>query len=122
MAKNPYIGDLRHSISLQTRARTTDSGGGFTSAFNTTRTLFAKIVPRSGDATFEAGKIDHTITHDIYTRYYTNINFKSNGGQMRISWSDSGVTRTFNIKSVIDVGERDRFLIFRCTEGGVDDS
>jgi len=122
MAKNPYIGDLRYSISLQTRARTTDSGGGFTSAFNTTRTLFAKIVPRSGDATFEAGKIDHTITHDIYTRYYTNINFKSNGGQMRISWSDSGVTRTFNIKSVIDVGERDRFLIFRCTEGGVDDS
>lgn len=122
MAKNPYIGDLRHSINLQTRARTTDSGGGFTSAFNTTRTLFAKIVPRSGDATFEAGKIDHTITHDIYTRYYTNINFKSNGGQMRISWSDSGVTRTFNIKSVIDVGERDRFLIFRCTEGGVDDS
>ena len=122
MAKNPYIGDLRHSISLQTRARTTDSGGGFTSAFNTTRTLFAKIVPRSGDATFEAGNIDHTITHDIYTRYYANINFKSNGGQMRISWSDSGVTRTFNIKSVIDVGERDRFLIFRCTEGGVDDS
>ena len=122
MAKNPYIGDLRHSINLQTRARTTDSGGGFTSAFNTTRTLFAKIVPRSGDATFEAGKIDHTITHDIYTRYYANINFKSNGGQMRISWSDSGVTRTFNIKSVIDVGERDRFLIFKCTEGGVDDS
>ena len=65
MAKYPYIGDLRHSINLQTRARTTDTGGGFTSVFNTTRTLFAKIVPRSGDAKFEAGKIDHTITHDI---------------------------------------------------------
>ena len=122
MAKYPYIGDLRHSIDLQTRSRSTDSGGGFTSSYSTTRTLFAKVVPRSGKETLEAGRLDHSLTHDIYTRYYSNINFKSNGGQMRISWSDSGVTRTFAIKSVVDVGERDRFLIFRCSEGGVDDS
>tara|TARA_R110002153_G_scaffold233263_1_gene386647 strand:- start:127 stop:495 length:369 start_codon:yes stop_codon:yes gene_type:complete len=122
MAKYPYIGDLRHSINLQTRNKSADSGGGFTSSWTTTRNLFAKVTPRSGQEKFEAGRLDHSITHDIYTRYYSDINFKSNGGQMRISWSDNGVTRTFNIKSVIDVGERDRFLIFRCSEGGVDDS
>ena len=63
MAKYPYIGDLRHSINLQTRSKSADSGGGFTSSFNTTRTLFAKIVPRSGQDNFEAGRIDHSITH-----------------------------------------------------------
>lgn len=122
MPKYPYIGDLRHSITLQTRSTSTDTGGGFTSSFADTRTLFAKIVPKLGNETFEAGKIDHAITHEVYTRYYSNINFSSGGGKMKISWNDAGTTRNLSVKSVIDVGERERFLIFRCSEGGVDDT
>lgn len=122
MARYPYVGDLRHSVSLQTRTRSTDSGGGFTSSFATTRTLFAKVVPKNGKEDFEAGKIDHSITHEVYTRYYSDINFKANAGQMRILWDDSGTNRFLAIKSVIDVGERDRYLVFRCSEGGVDDT
>ena len=68
------------------------------------------------------GKLDHSITHEVYTRYYSNINFKANAGQMRILWNDSGTDRFLSIKSVIDVGERDRYLVFRCSEGGVDDT
>ena len=41
---------------------------------------------------------------------------------MKISWDDSGTTRTLAVKSVVDVGERDRFLIFKCSEGAVDDT
>lgn len=122
MAKYPYIGDLRNSITLQTRSASTDSGGGFTSSFSDTRTLFAKIIPKLGNEQFEAGRIENPITHEVYTRYYSNINFKANAGRMRISWSDSGTTRTLSVKSVIDVGERDRYLVFRCSEGAVDDT
>lgn len=122
MAKYPYIGDLRHSVILQTRGASTDTGGGFTSTFSNTRTLMAKVVPKLGNENYEAGRLENPITHEVYTRYYSDINFSSGGGRMRISWSDSGTTRTLSVKSVIDVGERDRFLVFRCSEGAVDDS
>jgi SPP1 family predicted phage head-tail adaptor len=121
MAKFPYAGDLRHSITLQTRSRSTDTGGGFTSSWGNTRVLFAKITPISGNNPYSNGRIEHDLTHDIYTRYYSDINYSSGGGAMRISWSDSGVARTFGIKYVITINERDRFLLFRCSEGGPDD-
>jgi SPP1 family predicted phage head-tail adaptor len=122
MAKYPYIGDLRHSVTLQTRVASTDTGGGFTSTFTNTRNLMAKVVPKLGNENYEAGRLENPITHEVYTRYYSDINFSSGGGRMRISWSDSGTTRTLSVKSVIDVGERDRFLVFRCSEGAVDDT
>lgn len=122
MAKFPYAGDLRHSIILQTRSRSSDTGGGFTSSWGTTRTLFAKIMPISGNNPYSSGRIEHDLTHDIYTRYYTDINYNSGGAKMRISWSDSGVARTFSVKYVITIDERDRFLLFRCSEGSANDS
>ena len=122
MARYPSIGDLRHSVTLQTRNRSTDSGGGYTSSYADTRTLFAKVVPKLGNENYEAGRLENPITHEVYTRYYSNINFASGGGKMKISWDDSGTTRTLAVKSVVDVGERDRFLIFKCSEGAVDDT
>ena len=122
MAGYPYVGDLRHSVTLQTRNRSTDTGGGYTSSYADTRELFAKVVPKLGNEDFEANRIENPITHEVYTRYYSNINFTSGGGRMKISWNDSGTTRTLSVKSVIDVGERDRFLIFKCSEGAVDDT
>lgn len=122
MARYPYVGDLRHSVTLQTRNRSTDTGGGYTSSYADTRELFAKVVPKLGNEDFEANRIENPITHEVYTRYYSNINFASGGGRMKISWNDSGTTRTLSVKSVIDVGERDRFLIFKCSEGAVDDT
>ena len=121
MAKAPYAGDLRHEISLQTRTATTDSGGGFTSSWATTRTVFAKIVPLNGSGDFRSGRIEHDLTHDIFTRYYSDINYSAGAGKMRISWSDAGTTRTLGVKYVLTINERDRYLLFRCAEGGVDD-
>lgn len=122
MAKTPYAGNLRHSVNLQSRSTSTDTGGGFTSSFSTVRTVFADIVPVNGNQSFSDGTIRHDITHDVYIRYYSNINFNSGGGKMRITWDDSGTTRTFAIKSIINMGMRDRFLQLRCTEGGINDA
>ena len=122
MPRYPSVGDLRNSVTLQTRGTSTDTGGGFTSSFSNTRTLFAKIVPKLGNEIFEAGRLENAITHEVITRYYSDINFANGGGKMKISWDDSGTTRNLSVKSVIDVGERDRYLVFRCSEGAVDDS
>ena len=72
-------------------------------SFADTRTLFAKVEPKLGNEDFEAGRIENPITHLVYTRYYSDINFANGGGKMRISWNDSGTTRTLSVKSVIDV-------------------
>ena len=122
MAKVPYAGDLRHSISLQTRSASTDTGGGFTSSWSTTRVVYAKIIPINGSNSYSSGRIDHDLTHDVYTRYYSDIDFSAGGGKMRIAWTDRGTSRTFGVKYVLTIDERDRFLLFRCSEGGVDDS
>ena len=119
MAKQSVaIGDLQFSVILQSRSKSTDAGGGYTSSWGTTRTLFASVKPTNGDNAYKAGRIDHTLTHDVYTRYYSNINYKANGGQMRISWNDFGTTRLLSVKYVYTLEERDRWLLFRCTEGG----
>ena len=123
MAKFPYAGDLRHSIILQTKSSvSTDTGGGFTNSWANTRTLFAKISPVNGNNPYTSGRIEHDLTHDIYTRYYSNVDYSSGGARMRISWSDSGVTRTFSVKYVITINERDRFFFFRTSEGKANDS
>ena len=122
MAKTPYAGNLRHSVNLQSRSARTDSGGGFTSNWSTTRAVFADIVPVSGNQSFSDGAARHDITHDVYIRYYANINFAAGGAKMRLQWDDSGTTRTFSIRSVLNMGTRDRFLQLRCTEGGINDA
>lgn len=115
------VGNLQFSVTLQSRTRSTDTGGGFTSSWGTTRTLFASVKPANGDDAYKGGRIDHTLTHDVCTRYYSNIDYTANGGQMRISWDDFGTTRLLAVKYVYTIEERDRWLLFRCTEGGDQD-
>ena len=43
MAKTPYSGDLRHSVILQTRTRSTDTGGGFTSSWEIPELFLQKL-------------------------------------------------------------------------------
>tara|TARA_R100001510_G_C7656992_1_gene217904 strand:- start:3865 stop:4236 length:372 start_codon:yes stop_codon:yes gene_type:complete len=122
MAKQSVtVSSLRYSVNLQTRSKSTDTGGGFASTFGNTRTLFAYIKPLNGSDNYKSGRIEHKLTHDVYTRYYNDIDYKANGGQMRISWSDNGTTRILSVKYVYTLEERDKFLLFRCSEGNQED-
>ena len=119
--KSVNLGNLRYSVQLQSRTKSTDSGGGFTTSWGTTRTVFANVMPVSGDNPYDAGRIEHKLTHDVYTRFYSNINYTANGGQMRIYWNDFGTNRILSVKYVLTIQERDRWLLFRCTEGSNED-
>lgn len=122
MAKSSIaIGNLKYSVQLQSRTRSTDSGGGFTTSWGTTRTLFAYVKPLNGSDNYKSGRIEHKLTHDVYTRYYSNINYKANGGQMRIYWDDFGTNRILSVIYVLTIEQRDRFLLFRCSEGNQED-
>jgi SPP1 family predicted phage head-tail adaptor len=102
------IGRLRSKVDLQTSTDTRDAGGGLSCVFETTASIFADIRPQSGDETYRQGKVQEKLTHKIFIRYRTGVK-----ATQRILFEN----RVFNIRSIINVDERDRFLELKCVEG-----
>ena len=102
------IGRLRYQVSLQTATNTRDSGGGLSQSFDSADLIFADIRPQSGDETFRQGKVQEKLTHNIIIRYRTGVTTAQ-----RILYD----SRIFNIRSVINIDERNRFLMLKCVEG-----
>ncbi len=104
------IGRLRYKVELQSATNSSDGAGGYTSSFNTIASLFADIRPSSGDESYRQGKVQDKTTHKIYIRHRNDV--KTN---YRISYDQ----RIFNIKSILNIDERNRFIELTCTEGEV---
>ena len=104
------IGKMRYQVKLQSPTSTTDAGGGRSQAWTTLGTIWANIVPKSGKERFKHDQIQDTTTHDVTIRYRPDIDAK-----YRILYG----SRTFSIKSILNVDERDRFYLLSCTEGAV---
>ena len=102
------IGKMRYKVKLQEPTSTTDAGGGRSQVWDTLGVIWANIVPKSGKETYQHGQITDTTTHDVYIRYRSDVNAKH-----RICYG----TRTFNIQSILNVEERDRFCLLSCVEG-----
>lgn len=105
---NHSIGRLRYKIALQSPTATDDGGGGHSVAWTTVANLWADIRPSGGDETYRQGKVQEKVTHKIYIRYRDTINTS-----YRINYD----SRNFNIKNILNVDERDRYLELTCTEG-----
>jgi SPP1 family predicted phage head-tail adaptor len=102
------IGKMRYRVKLESATDTTDSGGGRSQAYATKAFLYANIKPISGTETFRQGKVASDTTHELIIRYRSDIDTK-----YRICYG----TRVFNIKSILNIDERDRFLKLSCKEG-----
>ena len=101
-------GRLDKCIDIQEFTRARGSGGGKgTATWTLKKTIWATIEPMAGKENVHGLGIDTTVSHKITTRYTTGINSKN-----RIKWNN----RIFNINSVINANERDRMLVFLCTE------
>jgi len=102
------IGKFRHFITLQGKGTTRDSGGRISSGFSTIASVYANVVPKSGKEVYKQGKLIGSVTHEITIRYRTDITNAS-----RISFNN----KFFNIRSIINIDERDRYLKLMCEEG-----
>lgn len=102
------IGKMRYRVQIQSATNTTDAGGGRTQAWSRVADIWANIIPKSGKESYRQGKIQDDVTHDIYIRHRSDID-----AAYRIVYD----SRTFNIKSILNVEERDRFLLLSCVEG-----
>ncbi len=99
---------LRHRVSLQSAADTADGGGGTTTVWSDVATLWASIEPLKGSERLFAQRLESRVTHRLRLRHRIGVTTA-----MRVKFG----ARIFNIRAVINPGERNRLLVVLCEEG-----
>jgi SPP1 family predicted phage head-tail adaptor len=97
------IGELRQRMRLEVAVRTPDGAGGADETWSLVAELWASLKPLSGQEGLEADRVAGHVTHDVVVRYRAGM-----VPAMRLVLG----TRVFDIRAVLDVDERRRFL--RC--------
>lgn len=105
--KPSSVGRLRHRVELQSQVRVDDGAGGAATAWQTQAMLWAAVVPHRGGEAVDADAPAGRITHDVWVRYRTGI-----GPSMRFALG----VRRFEVRAVLDAGERRRYLRCLCEE------
>jgi len=103
-------GMLRHKITIEQFATVADGGGGSTITWTATAAntnIWSKVRPASGNERFHAMRTEADTTHVIITRWKTGIT-----PAMRVNFNG----RLMQIKSVINVEERDKWMEIRAVE------
>lgn len=103
-------GKLRHKITVERETLTTDAIGGQSSSWATNIEPFALVKPVSGNERYQAMKLEANITHKIYIRYTSNIRATD-----RVIFN----SREMQIRAIIDLEERNKWLELHCVEGQV---
>ena len=102
------IGSMREQITIQTLGTTRDSGGGISSDYSDSQTIQASIKPLNGKEVYKQGKLQDNVTHEIMIRHNSSVTAKD-----RIKFG----SRFFNIRSVMNVDERSRYMKILAEEG-----
>lgn len=103
-------GDMRHAVSVKNIGRTSDGGGGYYDSSTSTETLYCRVRQLSAKEAYQHGKLDGQGSWEFVTRKpSSDVVF-----QKSILEYDS---KTFNVRSIINTGERDKYLIILADEG-----
>ena len=95
-------GLLKKRIELQSVTLTADTGGGFTSRWATTNTVWANMQPvDKGREFYDVRQLQKSLGFVFTIRYLANVTPK-----MRIKFG----TRLFNIRSVVNMSEKNEIL------------
>lgn len=94
-------GKVRHRVAIEAVVRTPDLGGGAAETWVTVAEAWAEIVPASGNEALAADQIAGRVSHVLHLRSGIGIE-----PEMRIRMG----ARVFEIRAVIDLAERRRWL------------
>lgn len=92
---------LIHSAAIYTESKVADGIGGFTRAWVLLDTVKCRFTPKRGKEVLLQERIKNPITHEVIMRYRDDFNHNA-----KLVYDG----REFNIKSVIDINERKRWL------------
>ncbi len=105
--KPPTANELREKVIIRSMTETRGADGSVIETPATFATVWARIIPLSGNENFVAQGIDASVVYDIWTRYIAGVT-----PQMNILWG----SRTLTIQSVRNYDERRRWLVIAATE------
>jgi len=98
---------MRHRVTFQRATKTPDGAGGSTLAWSTVETVWADVKPVSGNERYNSMRVEADVSHTVLTRYRSDI-FPSD----RMVFD----SRQMQVKSVINVEERNRYLEIKAVE------
>lgn len=107
MAARLKIGALRHRIILQQRTQVSSATGAKTETWNDVAPLRAEIKPHAARELSAADNRYQETSHQITIRYRAGVS-----AQMRVLFG----SRVFQIETVINSMERNRWLHLLCQE------
>jgi SPP1 family predicted phage head-tail adaptor len=101
-------GMLRQRVQLQRKQEVDDGYGGFVGEWVTYANANAMVKPVSGSERVAGMQVESPVTHDILMRYRTGL-LESDRIVLR--------GRPFNIRVILTVEERNRWLHIKADEG-----
>lgn len=107
---------LRHKIRIQRRARSLDPYGQPHEIWADYLSVRAHIRPISGKESVGALSVNPSLTHTIAVRYKPAFGLPHSMASYRVHFGE----RVFNIESVRNLEERNRWVILNCIEGSAD--
>ena len=107
------IGKINRRLFFQSQTRTSDGGGSLAVPHSDSFSTFGHIQHKTGSEKLFGDQLEENVTHVITVRYRSDISHK-----MRIQYRPtSNLTRTFNIKRVINQRDKSKYLELLCIEG-----
>lgn len=104
------VGQMRHRVTFETRTTTPNAMGDPVKAYTPAFTAYARVESLAGKERFASQVVQNEAEFRIVTRY--NPALASVGPDDRATFDG----RAFDIRSVVDVDERRKELVFYCTE------
>ena len=106
------VGSFRYEFGIYRRSTTDDGMGGQDPEWVLEDTQRGALIPMSAGQRFQAQKLEMTVTHKIVMRWSNLITVDAD-----LKLVHDG--REFNIRGVLNVEERDRFIEIMADEGVV---
>lgn len=109
-------GQLRHRVTLQRKQPTGDGQGGQVLDWVPFATVWASVRPLSGKDRLQAAQVQSTVTHRVKIRWRAS---PDNAEMPFVFAGDRLVYKgvPYNIRAVIDLDERRRFLLLDAESG-----
>src|SRR5687768_1853806 len=106
-------GELRFRVTVERPILQDNSFGESAVSYESVAEVWAGIKPMLATEKFRAGKAQHEVTHEIRMRYAPYVHPAC---RLRYEDAAAGLTRYFNIHSMLDVNERHSELEMLCVE------
>lgn len=101
-------GRLNKRVTIQQVTRTADGGGGYTEAWGTLATMWARVTPTDGLERFEGQQTQGTLRYEVEIRHRTDVT-----SAMRLSYDSRSL---YIIQPPFSPDEKRESLVLICEE------